>query len=219
MVERGKKRKKRSQFLLLPESLATVRNVLLMPARSGTARLLEQPLPPGVAGALGWSVGTGSGRGWPGAGGPLGSSPHLHSLIYLFIYLHPSILPNPSHFPWLSYPHFHSQDMMENMLDFFFFSWQVPVFCCFFFFKKKPPSLHSRNAAAGPVLPVLIPGCLPAPAAAALAPHGFSQEPKAGICRREGGCFLFLEGGSRTWWIERGLLARTTDFLFFLPSL
>lgn len=40
---------------------------------------------------------------------------------------------------------------------------------------------------------------------------------RAGVCRREGECFLFLEGGSRTWWVERGLPARATAFLSPTP--
>lgn len=41
-----------SHFLLLPESLTAVQNMLLMPAHSRTARLPEQPLPYGITGAL-----------------------------------------------------------------------------------------------------------------------------------------------------------------------
>lgn len=118
-----------------------------------------------------------AGTGWGTCSGIFPPAPLPH----LFIYLHPGILPNPSHFPWLSHPHFHSQDTLENMFDFFFFFLAGTRFLVgFFFFKKKLPSLPPRNAAAVPVLPMFILGCLPAPVALMLAPHSSEEEPKAG---------------------------------------
>lgn len=60
---------------------------------------------------------------------------------HLFIYLLPSTLPNPSHFPWLSQTHFYRQGATENMLHFF------PGKYLIFVRKKKiqatiPPSPH-----------------------------------------------------------------------------
>lgn len=119
-VERGEK--KRSHSLLLPESLTTVQNVLLVPAHSRTARLPEQPLPYGVTGASGRCVGAlGLEEGGRVGGGFCSGIFPPPPLPHLFIYLHPGMLPNPSHFPWLSHPHFHCQDTTENMFDFFFF--------------------------------------------------------------------------------------------------
>lgn len=77
---------------MLPTPVAVVGRVLPLPARSRTPAR-GAVLCPGLC--------------------PPPPPPHL------FIYLLPSTLPNPSHFPWLSQPHFHRQGATENMLHFF----------------------------------------------------------------------------------------------------
>lgn len=56
-----------------------------------------------------------------GAGGEVCSEISSPTSTLSIIYLNPSILPNPSHFPWLSQSRFHSQDTTENMFDLFIF--------------------------------------------------------------------------------------------------
>lgn len=59
---------KQGRILLLPESLATVQNMLLVPARSRKAGVPEQPLPMALQGLRGSGEGTRSERGWQGWG-------------------------------------------------------------------------------------------------------------------------------------------------------
>lgn len=73
---------------------------------------------------------------------------------HLFIYLLPSTLPNPSHFPWLSQTHFYRQGATENMLHFF------PGKYLIFVREKKyrrpflPP--HPQKHRNGPILPTFL---------------------------------------------------------------
>lgn len=130
-------------------------------------------------GAVGGAAG--SGKGWQGQGGglALGFSPQLHSLIYLFIYI-PAYYLIPPIFHGCHIPTSTAKIRRKICLIFFFFLAGTRFLVVFFLKKKKLPSLPPRNAAAVPVLPMFILGCLPAPVALMLAPHGFSKEPKAG---------------------------------------
>lgn len=101
----------KAPFLLLPESLAMARNVLLVPAHSRTAHLPEL-LSLRHRGGCGVMC---------GVQGEVCSEISSPTSTLSIIYLNPSILPNPSHFPWLSQPRFHSQDTAENMFDLFLF--------------------------------------------------------------------------------------------------
>lgn len=107
------------------------------------------------------------------------------------------------------------------MFDFFFFSWQVPDFWLFFFLKKKATIPSPQKCSSSPGPPHVHPGMSPCPSGIDVGTAWLLQGAKgwvrAGVCRREGECFLFLEGGSRTWWVERGLPARATAFLSPTP--